>query len=198
MGDTKARSTTASPASKAITSRTRPSGAAGPPRRASAAMPRTPARCTAAITRHAARTATLADQCETTMFMTVVGRRPADADVSLSGQAYPFRSKQVKQHPEKDSHHREVVPDEGEGTQRRLEALHREGFGVGGWLLHEEDPGEWPRAHQQDLQPDHRAEDADHEHRVETGEHTGETRASRLEREVQQFDDLQHHGSQAK
>src|ERR1039457_1494849 len=123
-----ARRTTTSPASKAITSRTGPA-------------------CTGAITRHTARIATLADQCETTMFMTVVA---AGWQVSLPGLADPFRSKQVEQHPEEDSHHREVVPDQGEGTQRRMEALHGEGFRVSGRLLHERDTGQRPDAHHQD------------------------------------------------
>src|ERR1019366_7535230 len=139
-----ARRTTTSPASKPITSRTGPAGAGAPAGLLSAAMPRTPARCTAAITRHTARIATLADQCETTMFMTAVA---AGRHVSLHGLADPFRSKQVEQHPEEDSHHREVVPDQGEGTQRRLETLHGEGFRVSGRLLHERDTGQRPDAH---------------------------------------------------
>src|SRR5450755_1999934 len=166
-----------SPASKATTSRTgstgaAPSGAAPSACRASATIPRTPAACTAAITRHTARIATLADQCETTMFMTVVA---AGRLTRPSGQADPFCSEQVEQHPEDDGDHREVIPDEGEGTQRRLEALHREGLGVGRRLLHEEDPRQRPGPHDQDLQPDHGAEPAHQDHRVETGEHAGET-----------------------
>src|ERR1017187_7054160 len=167
-----ARRTTTSPASKAISSRTGPAGAGAPAGRLSAAMPRTPARCTVAITGHTARIATLADQCETTMFMTVVA---AGWQVSLPGLADPFRSKQVEQHPEEDGDHREVVPDQGEGTQRRLEALDRERFRIGGRLFHEGDPGQAPDPHDQDLQPDHRAQPADQDHWVKAGEHAGET-----------------------
>src|ERR1700722_13011541 len=171
-----------SPASKATTSRTgstgaarsgaAPSGAAPSACWASVTIPRTPAACTAAITRHTARIATLADQCETTMFMTVVAAGPL---TRRSGQADPFRSKQVEQHPEDDGDHREVVPDEGEGTQRRLEALHRERLGISRRLLHQEDSWQRPGPHAQDLQPDHGAQPAHQDHRVEAGEHAGKT-----------------------
>src|SRR6516162_4369425 len=106
-----------------------------PPRRASAASPRSPHRCTATTAATTARTAALADQCEATTFMTVVAGRLGRP----SGRAAPFSGHYVEENPEQDRDHCQEVAHGGEAGQGRLEPLDDERFLIGGRLLHEGD-----------------------------------------------------------
>src|SRR5215831_20839844 len=103
-----------------------------------------------------ARAATLADQCETTMFIDGCGLRSADRALRTTR---PFPSEQVEQHPEHQPDDRHVVPYGGEGAQVGLEPLDGERLGEGRWLLDEVDGREGPGPHEEDFQPDHYRQD---------------------------------------
>src|ERR1700739_2782412 len=103
----------------------------------------------------------------------------------------------VEQQPEYERDDGEVVPHDGESTQRRLEPLHLERLRVGGRLFHEGDSGNVPGAGDQDLQIDHRYQPGDESHRVEPDEYAREAGLAGLERQVEQLDDLQRHGREA-
>src|SRR6202050_4353377 len=105
-------------------------------------------------------------------------RGTADTDIIPSSAV---SSAHVEQQPEYERDDGEVVPHEGEGTQRRLEPLHLERLRVGGRLLHEGDGGDVPSPGEQDLQPDHGGEPDRERNRVETDEDAGKTGLARLE-----------------
>src|ERR1700690_1842337 len=104
----------------------------------------------------------------------------------------------VEQHPEDKRDDGQVVPDDGERAERRLEALDVERLTVGGRLLDERDRRDRARPHEQHLQPYHGTEPYGQRHREEPYEHASKPGLARLERQVEQFDDLQRDRGQAK
>src|SRR6185437_13923016 len=102
-------------------------------------------------------------------------------------------SAHVEQQPEYERDDGQVVPHDGETAQRRLEPLYLLRLRIGGRLFHEGDSRDAPAAGDQDLQPDHHRQPGDERHRVEADEDAREPRRARLERQVEQLDELQRH-----
>src|SRR5580693_6331385 len=73
----------------------------------------------------------------------------------------PSSSAHVEEQPEYERDDRQVVPHDGEGTERCLEPLHILRLRVGGRLLHEGDGRNAARPDDEDLQPDHRRQPGD-------------------------------------
>src|ERR1700744_2815512 len=94
--------------------------------------------------------------------------------IAVDTVVFPSSSAHVEQQPEYERDDGEVVPHDGESTQRRLEPLHLERLRVRGRLFHEGDSRDVPRAGDQDLQIDHRCQPSDKSHRVEPDEHARE------------------------
>src|ERR1700722_2445143 len=122
---------------------------------------------------------------------------PGGRTSTVINPSKPPGSAHVEQQPEYERDDREVVPHGGEGAQRRLEPLHLERLLVGRRLLHEGDGRDLPRLGEQDLEPDHGAEPDRERHRVEPDEDAREAGLTGLERQHEQFLDLQRHRRQA-